>query len=65
MTDAPGADQPLERPRCPNCGDSFSSGDLARHSDPVECTSCYRCTGKPACYTCGNMYCPCKVHQYG
>lgn len=57
-------DQQVRRPRCPNCTAEFTEDNVAWHTEPVHCTTCYRCTDKPACYTCGNMYCACKVHQF-
>jgi hypothetical protein len=52
------------RPPCYHCGESYTAGDDDRHTEPVSCEKCPRCVGMPACYTCRNMYCACKVHQY-
>jgi hypothetical protein len=49
---------------CYHCGESYASANAARHTEPVSCDVCPRCTAMPACYTCRNMYCPCAVHQY-
>lgn len=53
-----------ERLPCPYCGDSYEPGDLARHNEPVQCGPCIQCVGKPACFTCGLMYCACDVHKF-
>lgn len=62
--DESSTDEPIERPLCYHCGEPYSQGDFARHTEPVNCTVCYRCRGKPACYVCGHMYCSCEVHQF-
>lgn len=49
---------------CPYCGESNTSDDLAWHSEPVDCGPCIQCVGKPACFTCGLMYCACNVHKF-
>jgi len=53
----------VPRPPCYLCGETYTAVDLLRHSEPVSCDVCPRCTDMPACYTCRNMYCACKVHQ--
>lgn len=54
----------IERPPCYHCREPYTSADARRHTEPVNCTVCYRCKGMPACYTCGHMYCSCEVHRY-
>jgi hypothetical protein len=49
---------------CYHCGESYTSVDAVRHTEPVSCDVCSRCSAMPACYTCRNMYCACEVHQY-
>lgn len=59
-----GADRDTARPPCYHCGESFAAANAVAHTEPVDCGSCPRCTGMPACYTCRNMYCPCEEHQF-
>jgi hypothetical protein len=51
------------RPPCYHCGERYTSVDAVRHTEPVGCDVCPRCSAMPACYTCRNMYCACAVHQ--
>ncbi|MEV0065792.1 recombination activating protein 1 [Amycolatopsis sp. NPDC050768] len=60
----PQQDNEIERLPCFNCGDSYESGDLARHTEPVHCGPCISCVDRPACFTCRLMYCVCEVHKY-
>jgi hypothetical protein len=65
MNDAAVTEQDVNsaRPPCYHCGESYPSLDAARHTEPVSCDVCPRCSAMPACYTCRNMYCACEVHQ--
>lgn len=53
------------RPPCYRCGEAFIPEQAERHTAPVKCGVCPRCTMEPACYTCRNMYCPCEIHEHG
>ncbi|TWH20533.1 hypothetical protein JD82_02379 [Prauserella rugosa] len=64
MNQSPSQGADTERLSCPFCGDSYEPEDLARHSEPVQCGPCIQCVGKPACFTCGLMYCACEVHKF-
>ena len=57
-------DNDIARPHCSHCREPYTSVDAGRHTEPINCDVCYRCTGMPACYTCGHMYCACEVHKY-
>lgn len=52
------------RPPCYLCGEPYTSGDVARHTEPVSCGVCSNCNAMPACYLCRDMYCACDVHQH-
>lgn len=53
-----------EQETCVTCRTDYSTADpevVKQHAAPVAC-SCNRCSGKPECYPCGNMFCKCGVH---